>query len=365
MVIDVKIEGIPNNLLSKKEKISIFKSRIIYALDKILPEEMVINNDNVNIKFSDKQNKFSPKSIGVNENLDHEFNFEKRAKQYNYQKPTWTFEQIVLSQNVLSELDIALSVLKNEYKVFDEWGLRSLEPFPRSALNFYGPPGTGKTMAAHAIANYLGKNILVASYAQIESKYHGEGPKNIEALFLAANKDDAILFIDEADSLLSTRLLNVTQGSEQAINSMRSQLLISLEKFRGIVIFATNLISNYDNAFETRVRNIYFPFPDLETRKKIWEIHLLSSIPKEYDINFFELAELFPDFCGRDIKNAVINACLSLAGSSNQKLSQRDLIDVSNKIVESKESLKNNSNPQLSSDEKKTIAKGIKKQIIK
>jgi SpoVK/Ycf46/Vps4 family AAA+-type ATPase len=91
--------------------------------------------------------------------------------------------------------------------------------------------------------------IIEASYAHIKSMYHGEGPKNVEALFYAAQAQNAILFIDEADSLLSRRLTNVNQGSEQAINSMRSQLLICLERFKGVVIFATNLVQNYDPAF--------------------------------------------------------------------------------------------------------------------
>ena len=56
----------------------------------------------------------------------------------------------------------------------------------------------------------------------------GEGPKNVSAIFLAAEEQDAVLFIDEADSLLSKRLVNVSDPSGQAMNSMRSQLLICL-----------------------------------------------------------------------------------------------------------------------------------------
>src|SRR5258708_21599866 len=153
-------------------------------------------------------------------------------------------------------------VMRVEHKGFDEWGLRTIQPFPHSALNFHGPPGTGKTLAAHTIAHTLKRSILVASYAEIESKFHGEGPKNVKAIFHSAERDHAILFIDEANSLLSKRLTEVTQGSEQAINSMRSQLFICLQEFRGVVIFATNLVENYDKAFETRVRYLHFPLPN-------------------------------------------------------------------------------------------------------
>src|SRR6266496_2158927 len=180
---------------------------------------------------------------------------------------------------LMEDLLSAVEVMWVEHKVFDEWGLRTIQPFPHSALNFHGPPGTGKTLAAHAIAHTLKRSILVASYAEIESKFHGEGPKNVKAIFHAAERDQAILFIDEADSLLSKRLTEVTQGSEQAINSMRSQLFICLQEFRGVVIFATNLIENYDKAFETRVRYLHFPLPGEHCRREIWRRHLVPQLP--------------------------------------------------------------------------------------
>lgn len=97
------------------------------------------------------------------------------------------------------------------------------------------------------------EKLLIASYAEIESKYHGDGPKNANVIFQVAEREQTLLFIDEADSLLSKRLTNVTQGSEQAINSMRSQLLINLELFRSVVVFSTNLVRNYNKVFEARI----------------------------------------------------------------------------------------------------------------
>jgi ATP-dependent 26S proteasome regulatory subunit len=88
--------------------------------------------------------------------------------------------------DLLSAVDLATV----QRLVFEEWGLKAIEPFPRTALNFHGPPGTGKTMAAHALANRLGRKILVASYAEIESKFHGDGPKNVKALLNASQRDN-------------------------------------------------------------------------------------------------------------------------------------------------------------------------------
>ena len=214
--------------------------------------------------------------------------------------------------------------------------IKRIEPFPRMALNFYGPPGTGKTLGAHALASHLQQPILIASYAQIESKFHGDGPKNVEALFYAAERDNAVLFINEADSLLSKRLTNVTQGSEQASNSMRSQLLICLERFSGLVIFATNLAENYDEAFETRIRSIEFPLPDEETRYQIWRKHLGdgSKPPLAEDVSVAVLAKV-DDLCGRDIRNAIIDAALR-AATIKDFIEQDDLLSAIERIKASR-----------------------------
>ncbi|WP_375505101.1 AAA family ATPase [uncultured Nostoc sp.] len=62
------------------------------------------------------------------------------------------------------------------------------------AASYYGEPGTGKTLPAHAIADRLGKPILLTSYGDIESKFHGEKPKNLQAIFYAAERNDGVLF---------------------------------------------------------------------------------------------------------------------------------------------------------------------------
>ena len=251
---------------------------------------------------------------------------EERAAQYQTQLPLFTFDQLIVPESLKSNLILAAKIIDLERRVFDEWGLRKVEPFPRSALNFHGQPGTGKSLAAHALASLLGRKILLANYGQIESMYHGEGPKNVEAVFHAAQRDGALLFIDEADSLLSKRLTNVTQGSEQAINSMRSQLLICLERFKGVVVFATNLVKNYDKAFETRVRNIEFPMPDFECRRKIWAMHFPSELPLAEDVNLDELAR-FDTLCGREIRSAVIEAALQAAMNDATRVGRGDLIE--------------------------------------
>lgn len=265
-----------------------------------------------------------------------EYNYEKLS--YNYQafEPRFSFEQVILPQSTLEQVEEAIGILEVEAKVFDEWGLRAIIPEATSALSFYGPPGTGKTMTAEAIAHKLGKKILRATYADIESKFHGEGPKMVKAIFRAAERDDAVLFLDESDSLLSKRLTNVSGGSTQAINSMRSQLLISLESFKGIAIFATNLVVNYDRAFLSRLINIEFTNPTATERKKIWWNHLKTDkihVPLAADVNVDFLAEQY-ELCGREIKNVVKNACVSAALKKREIVLQQDFVAASIKAID-------------------------------
>lgn len=267
--------------------------------------------------------------------VGEDLSVEERALQYTSRPPQYGFDFLVLPEEVRESLLSAVDLLKFEEQVFGIWNLKSIEPFPRTALNFHGPPGTGKTLAAHAVADYLKLPILVASYAQVESKYVGDGPKNVEAVFYAAQRDGALLFIDEADSLLSRRLTHVNQGAEQAINSMRSQLLICLEQFRGIVIFSTNLVENYDRAFETRMRHIHFPLPDRNSRQEIWSRHLPRELPLAPDVSPQELSKI-NDICGRDIKNAVIEAALRAARSGKEQICARDLVEAVQRIKSSR-----------------------------
>jgi ATP-dependent 26S proteasome regulatory subunit len=321
------VDGIPEQV--PEVAASLCQNRLLIAVNKLL-DETGLEEIKITIGTASETEKNSDKLAATTSDSnqkkpDNDLLPEERALKYKSGQPLFTFEQLVIPQEVEDELLLAVDLIELETKVFDEWGLREIEPFPRTALNFHGLPGTGKTLAAHAISSKIDRPILVASYAQIESMYHGEGPKNVEAIFIAAEREGALLFIDEADSLLSKRLTNVNQGSEQAINSMRSQLLICLERFRGVVIFSTNLVENYDKAFETRVRNVKFIMPDEKCRQQIWRKHLPQKMPGAKNLSVEELAKV-DDVCGRDIKNAVIDAAMRVARKRKEQIELSDLI---------------------------------------
>lgn len=192
---------------------------------------------------------------------------------------------VILSNKTRMQLDECLARLRFHREIYEDWGFAAVDPMGMTAiLNFYGPPGTGKTLCAEALAGRLGLPFMALGIAELESKFMGETAKNIQAAFEQARENGALLFFDEADTLLGKRLSSVTQGVDNEVNAMRSTLLIELERFEGIVVFATNFAKNYDEAFRSRIGyHIEFSLPDLEARRLLWERFLVEGIPLEGD----------------------------------------------------------------------------------
>jgi hypothetical protein len=225
-------------------------------------------------------------------------------------EPRHTLDQLILDMDSLERIREATNVLISQDLLYETWNLGSVARTGRRvALNFYGPPGTGKTLAADAIADLLGKRILRISYAELESKYVGETPKNIQAVFAKAAETGALLFFDEADSILGKRLLNISQSADNSINVARSTTLIELDNFNGAVIFASNLVKNYDTAFLRRMlAHVEFRLPATEQRQRIWEGHVPRELPLARDVDFETLARFSEGAAGGDIQNAVLLA---------------------------------------------------------
>lgn len=227
--------------------------------------------------------------------------------------PRYTLnEDVVLSESVRAQLDEALLKIEHYQKIYVEWGFGAVDPAGKSLiLNFYGPPGTGKTLTAEAFAGSLGKKIMLVSIADLESKFMGDTSKNIVQVFEAAKAEDAVLFFDEADTLLGKRLSSVTQGIDNEVNAMRSTLLIELERHEGIVIFATNFARNYDSAFVSRIsQHIMFELPGHDERRNIWSKMLVPGIPlaDDRDMILDSAAQLSESLSGREIRT-----CMRLA----------------------------------------------------
>lgn len=293
------------NLDKPTAKIEALKDGISLCLSSFL------NSNNISHKKAEvtvdlapqKQNAAISKKeeAGISKNEAEKLSFIASTPQKNA-------NSLRLPKKTQSLIHTVLSRLAVKETVYDKWELSSIDPYPRLSLNFSGPPGTGKTLAAHHIAKKLNKKIIEASYADIVSKYFGEGAKNLVELFEYALKTDSILFIDESETLLSKRSSNHADGASHAINSMRSQLLILMEKTPILSIFSTNLINCYDPAFESRLINIAFELPDQSVREAIWSSHLPSKLPRSSDVSPKALSIKYNNINGREIARTVIEA---------------------------------------------------------
>lgn len=260
-------------------------------------------------------------------------------------EPKYNFNQMVLNESVKSSLESCSTMIKNMDKIYKEWGFEEIDPVQKSVLNFFGPPGTGKTMAAHAIAAELGRKILAVNYAEIESKFVGDAPKNLISAFEIAKKESCVLFFDEADSFLGKRITSVSSSSDQAVNSLRSQMLILLETFDITVIFATNLNENYDKAFDSRILcSIKFELPDRELRKQ----SIAKMIPSKAPINreiltdelLYKLSDLTEGFSHRELKNVALMVLTECCKKDSQ-ITEELLVDVFTRKKEEFEERKN------------------------
>ena len=216
------------------------------------------------------------------------------------EEPRWSLDEIILPAEVKAQLLDVATYSENSHRVFEMWGFKRTHKFSRRiGINLYGAPGTGKTMAAHALAKYLGRKILVVNYADIESKYVGETPKNIRKAFEAAKASNSILFFDEADAILSKRVTNMTQAVDVSVNQTRSVMLMLMNE-------------NFDAAFMRRISmHVKFTLPDENCRRQLWRMYTPQEVP--HNLDFDELAKKFDGISGSDISNAMLNAAFKAA----------------------------------------------------
>ncbi len=229
--------------------------------------------------------------------------------------PRRTFDDVILPPATRRALDQALAQVTSHHLIFTDWGLGERHPTGMSiAFNFAGPSGTGKTICAEAIAHALRRRLLVVRYAELESMWLGETPKNVTTVFRLAAEENAVLLFDEADAIASRRSTSPDRPIDRESNAVVNVLLQELERFDGVVIFATNLASNFDPAFERRLRtHVLFERPGVEEREQIWRVQMHPTrTPLADDVDFHALAERH-DATGGEIRNAVLKAALAAA----------------------------------------------------
>jgi hypothetical protein len=191
---------------------------------------------------------------------------------------------------------------------------------------FAGPSGTGKTMAAEALARGQGVDLYKVDLSAVVSKYIGETEKNLDRIFSDAEASNGWLFFDEGESLFGSRGA-VNQAQDRYLNLEVNYLLQRVEEFSGVVILATNLRQNIDDAFLRRIQVVVeFPQPGPDSRFAIWA-GLLAGIGKRdfSDADLRGIAARF-DVSGGNIRNIVLDAMYRAWATEDKVLRMRHLI---------------------------------------
>mmetsp|Transcript_31210 Transcript_31210/g.88469 ORF Transcript_31210/g.88469 Transcript_31210/m.88469 type:complete len:437 (-) Transcript_31210:198-1508(-) len=175
---------------------------------------------------------------------------------------------------------------------------------PWSGILLYGPPGTGKSYLAKAIATEADATFFSVSSSDLVSKWMGESEKLVSQLFaLARERAPSIVFIDEIDSLCSSR---GDSGESEAARRIKTEFLVQMQGVgkgdkRVLVLGATNMPYNLDQAVRRRFdKRIYIPLPEGQARATMLKIHLKDTANNLTDQDFKELGEQLHGFSGSD-----------------------------------------------------------------
>ena len=182
---------------------------------------------------------------------------------------------------------------------------------PWKGILLYGPPGTGKSFLAKAVANETGSKFYSVSASNVVSKWMGESEKLIKGLFdLARENKPSVIFIDEIDSVLSSR----SDNDNDATRRLKTEFLIQMQGVGNdddgiLVLGATNIPWALDPAVRRRFqKKIYISLPDYNARKLMFKLNLGDTecevTPNEFEI----LSKMTEGYSGSDIANLTQDA---------------------------------------------------------
>ncbi len=231
-------------------------------------------------------------------------------------EPRYRLEDVVLPSDCMEQLRDIEAYVRHQGKVYGDWGFgKKLSLGKGLNILFTGDSGTGKTMAAEALAFDLGLELYKVDLSMVVSKYIGETEKNLSRIFAGAEESNAILFFDEADAIFGKRS-EVKDAHDRYANVETGYLLQKMEEHEGIVVLATNLDRNLDEAFKRRMHFVVkFPFPGEEGRLQIWKSLLPVEASVAEDLDFQFLARGF-QIAGGNIKNVLVTAAFLAAEDS-------------------------------------------------
>ncbi len=257
---------------------------------------------------------------GVSHKPDYGINFPAKLITTNLD---WA--DLVLDESIFDEVNEIRDWIEYGHTLLTEWGMnKKIKPGFRTL--FYGPPGTGKTLTASLLGKSSGLDVYRIDLSMVVSKFIGETEKNLANVFDQAENKNWILFFDEADALFGKRT-QTSSSNDRHANQEVSYLLQRVEDFPGVVILATNLKANLDDAFSRRFQSmIYFPMPGPEQRKRLWKQAFSSQSILEEGFNLDEIAKKYEMAGGAIINVSRYSSMKALKRGTNVIL-KKDIIE--------------------------------------
>src|SRR6185436_17377778 len=211
------------------------------------------------------------------------------------------WKDLVLPEKTFEQIDEIRAWVEHSHTLMNDWGMKK-KLKPGFKCLFYGPPGTGKTLTSCLLGKHYGMDVYRVDLSMMISKYIGETEKNLSKVFDSAEHKNWILFFDEAEALFGKRT-GVSDSHDRYANQEVSYLLQRIEDFNGVIILASNLKSNIDEAFTRRFNSIiYFPMPDENERFRLWQAAFPEKIKLQDTINIRHLSSKF-ELTGATIMN--------------------------------------------------------------
>jgi len=214
-----------------------------------------------------------------------------------------SWDDLVLAPGTKRQVEEVKVWLRQRTKLHSELGM-SKRVRPGYKILFYGSPGTGKTLTACLLGQFTEKHVFRIDLSMIVSKYIGETEKNLAKVFDKAEHSGWILFFDEADALFGSRT-KVSNSHDRYANQEVSYLLQRIEDYKGIVILASNMKGNIDDAFMRRFSSVvHFSFPKSEERLQLWRRAMPEKLSMAQDVDMKKLADRY-EMSGANITNIV------------------------------------------------------------
>lgn len=240
--------------------------------------------------------------------------------------PDSTYEMVGGLDKQIKEIKEVIELPVKHPELFESLGIAQ----PKGVL-LYGPPGTGKTLLARAVAHHTDCKFIRVSGSELVQKYIGEGSRMVRELFVMAREHaPSIIFMDEIDSIGSSRGESGSGGGDSEVQRTMLELLNQLDGFEPTknikVIMATNRIDILDSALlrPGRIdRKIEFPPPGPEARVAILRIHS-RKMSLQRGINLRALAEKMGQCSGAEVRGICTEAGMYALRERRQHVTQED-----------------------------------------